>query len=284
MARGKVITTHLRTGDPNGIRTVFISNKICEMIVFPKSEFEQVGKLEESSRPALYILLGEDENGSAQAYIGESTNGLKRINNHKTNKLFWNKCLMFVAKDESINMADVQYLERRAMELAIDCARFGVMNEQSGKEISLSNYQIDIMEEFFDDVRLLASFIGCPIFEKGDVLKNGKVSNLFHLTIRGANAHAIFDENDHSMRILKGSLLPQDTVPSYRDGDKRNQVIAAMSKATKDGMWELQRDYTINSPSTAASYCSGRSCNGWKEWTSEDGKSLDELYRSEYNT
>jgi len=40
MARGKVITTHLRTGDPNGIRTVFISNKICEMIVFPKSEFD----------------------------------------------------------------------------------------------------------------------------------------------------------------------------------------------------------------------------------------------------
>lgn len=39
MARGKVITTHLRTGEPNGIRTVFISNKICEMIVFPKSEF-----------------------------------------------------------------------------------------------------------------------------------------------------------------------------------------------------------------------------------------------------
>ena len=27
MARGKVIITHLRTGDPNGIRTVFISNK-----------------------------------------------------------------------------------------------------------------------------------------------------------------------------------------------------------------------------------------------------------------
>ncbi len=40
MARGKVITTHLRTGDPNGIRTVFISNKICEMIVFPKSGFD----------------------------------------------------------------------------------------------------------------------------------------------------------------------------------------------------------------------------------------------------
>ena len=191
MARGKVITTHLRTGDPNGIRTVFISNKICEMIVFPKSEFEMVSKMEESSRPALYILLGEDENGMAQAYIGESTNGVKRIYNHKSHKLFWNKCLMFVAKDESINKAD------------------------------------------------------------------------------------------HSMRILKGSLLPQSTVPSYKDGEKRNAIIAAMSKPTKDGFWELQRDYVLNSPSTAASYCSGRSCNGWLHWVNDAGQSLDDLYRSE---
>ena len=55
------------------------------------------------------------------------------------------------------------------------------MNEQSGKEISLSNYQIDIMEEFFDDVRLLASFIGCPIFEKQEKTKMKNGENLFHI-------------------------------------------------------------------------------------------------------
>ena len=281
MVRGKVITTHLRTGDPNGIRTVFISNKICEMIVFPKSEFDMVCQLEESSRPALYILLGEDENGAAQAYIGETTNGVKRINNHKSHKLFWNKCLMFVAKDESINKADVQYLERRAIDLATDCAQYGVMNEQSGKEISLSNYQIDIMEEFFDDVCLLASFIGCPIFEKQEKSNTKHGENLFHITVRDSNAYGIFNEIDHSIRILKGSLLPQSTVPSYRDGEKRNAIIAAMSKPTKDGFWELQRDYVVSSPSTAASYCSGRSCNGWINWINDKGQTLDELYRSE---
>lgn len=104
---------------------------------------------------------------------------------------------------------------------------------------------------------------------------------IFHLYIRDAKAHAIFSENDHSMRILKGSLLPQSTVPSYKDGEKRNAIIAAMSKPTKDGFWELQRDYVLASPSTAASYCSGRSCNGWKEWVNDAGQSLDELYRSE---
>jgi hypothetical protein len=34
-----------------------------------------------------------------------------------------------VAKDESINKADVQYLEHKAIDLATDCAQYGVMNE-----------------------------------------------------------------------------------------------------------------------------------------------------------
>ena len=104
---------------------------------------------------------------------------------------------------------------------------------------------------------------------------------MFHLYIRDAKAHGIFNEINHSIRILKGSLLPQSTVPSYKDGEKRNAIIAAMSKPTKDGFWELQRDYVLNSPSTAASYCSGRSCNGWIHWINDAGQSLDELYRSE---
>lgn len=110
---------------------------------------------------------------------------------------------------------------------------------------------------------------------------NGPNEKLFHINVRGCKAHAIFNENDHSMRILKGSLLPQSVVPSYRDGEKRNAIIAAMSKATKDGYLELQRDYVLNSPSTAASYCTGRSCNGWQHWVNDAGQSLDELYRSE---
>lgn len=105
--------------------------------------------------------------------------------------------------------------------------------------------------------------------------------NLFHINIRGCNAKGIFNETNHSIRILKGSLLPQSTAPSYRDGEKRNAIITSMSRPTEDGFWELQRDYVLNSPSTAASYCSGRSCNGWKNWINDAGQTLDELYRKE---
>ena len=105
--------------------------------------------------------------------------------------------------------------------------------------------------------------------------------NLFHINIRGCNAKGIFNETNHSIRILKGSLLPQSTAPSYRDGEKRNAIIASMSRPTEDGFWELQHDYVLNSPSTAASYCSGRSCNGWMNWINDAGQTLDELYRRE---
>ncbi len=105
--------------------------------------------------------------------------------------------------------------------------------------------------------------------------------NLFHINIRGCKAKGIFNDTDHSIRILKGSLLPQSTTPSYRDGEKRNAIIASMSRPSEDGFWELQRDYVLNSPSTAASYCSGRSCNGWKNWINDAGQTLDELYRKE---
>ena len=279
MARGKVITTHLITGDPNGMRTVFISNKICEMIVFPKTEFDK-GIIEEISHPALYILLGEDDNGNSQAYIGETTNGLKRLSNHKIHKLFWNKCLLFVAKDDSINKADVQYLENRAIDVANECARYILTNEQVGKENSLSKYQIDIMEEFFDDVKLLSSFIGCNIFDKKEPADSFG-NNVFHIRTKGIQANGVFNETDHSIRLLKGSLCPQATVKSYRDAVKRNALLASIAKKTTDGYWKLERDYVLDSPSTAASYVVGGNRNGWKEWINDNGMTLDEIYRNE---
>lgn len=70
-------------------------------------------------------------------------------------------------------------------------------------------------------------------------------------------------------------------VKTMNGTDKSYYIITAMSRPTKDGFWELQRDYVLASPSTAASYCSGRSCNGWLHWINDEGQSLDELYRIE---
>ena len=38
---GKTVTTYLIDGDPKGTQYVFISNKICQMYVIPRSNLSQ---------------------------------------------------------------------------------------------------------------------------------------------------------------------------------------------------------------------------------------------------
>ncbi len=56
--------------------------------------------------------------------------------------------------------ADVQYLKYRTITNA------SVLNEnkQIPKDPNLPEYQKDAMDEFFEDIKFLSSFIGCNIF------------------------------------------------------------------------------------------------------------------------
>ena len=42
---GKSVTTYLIDGDPNGTKYAFISNKICQMYVIPRSNLWRNGHL-----------------------------------------------------------------------------------------------------------------------------------------------------------------------------------------------------------------------------------------------
>ena len=69
---GKTVTTYLIDGDPKGTQYVFISNKICQMYVIPRSNLSILNERQELQTPAFYILLGEDEATKPKAYIGET--------------------------------------------------------------------------------------------------------------------------------------------------------------------------------------------------------------------
>ena len=163
---GKTITTYLIDGDPKGTQYAFISNTICQMFIIPRSNLAYLNEQEKLHKPAFYILIGEDEVTKPQAYIGETENFKERVKDHDSKKAFWQKALVFVSKDEDMTKADVQYLEYRAIVVAKQSNSF-VLNEnkQIPKAPNLPEHQRDAMDEFFEDIRFLASFIGCDIFE-----------------------------------------------------------------------------------------------------------------------
>ena len=52
-----------------GTQYAFISNKICQMFVVPRSNLSYLNTQEKLQKPEFYILLGEDESTKPQAYI-----------------------------------------------------------------------------------------------------------------------------------------------------------------------------------------------------------------------
>ena len=245
---GKTVTTYLIDADPKGIQYVFISNKICQMYVIPRSNLSILNERHELQTPAFYILLGEDEATKPKAYIGETENFRERVRDHDSKKVFWQKALLFISKDAAMTKADVQYLEHKAITEAKLSNSF-VLNEnkQTPKAPNLPEYRKDDMDEFFEDVKFLTSFIGCSIF---DIVKSQE-EHLFFTKGRGCNWK-----------------------------DKREKMLSEYTHSFNERL-ELNSDTTFNSPSTAADFCIGSSNNGWLVWKDKDGNTLDSVYRKQ---
>ena len=272
---GKTVTTYLIDGDPKGTQYAFISNKICQMFVVPRSNLAYLNTQEKLQKPAFYILLGEDEATKPQAYIGETENFRERVKDHDSKKSFWQKALIFVSKDADMTKVDVQYLEHKAIAEAKKANCFVLNdNKQTPKAPNLPEYQRDSMDEFFEDVKFLASFIGCNIFE----VSQPKTEHIFYTKGRGCDAKGFYSSNGFT--VLKGSVIAKAMVPSFSWKEKREGMVQEYAVAEGDRL-TLTSDKIFSSPSTAASFCLGRPSNGWMDWKDKDDNTLDSVYRKQ---
>ena len=272
---GKTVTTYLIDGDPNGTQYVFISNKICQMYVIPRSNLSILNERSELQTPAFYILLGEDESTKPKAYIGETENFRERVKDHDNKKTFWQKALLFISKDSTMTKADVQFLEHRAITEAKDSNTFVLSeNKQTPKAPNLPEYRKDDMEGFFEDVKFLTSFIGCDIFN----INTPQNEHLFYTKGRGCCAKGFYNANGFT--VLKGSIIAKTTTPSLNWKEKRNKLLKDYTVSNGEKL-ELNSDKTFSSPSSAADFCIGSSNNGWIVWKDQNGQTLDAVYRKQ---
>ena len=245
------------------------------MYIIPRSNLAILNERQELWTPSFYILLGEDEATKPKAYIGETENFRERVKDHESKKEFWQKALIFIAKDAAMTKADVQYLEHKAIAEAKASNTF-VLNEnkQTPKAPNLPEYRKDDMDGFFEDVKFLTSFIGCNIF---DVVKT-KEKHLFYIKVRGCDAKGFYDANGFT--VLKGSIIAKSSVPSFTWKEKREQLLNEYT-SMNGGKLVLESDKTFSSPSTASTFVLGRPSNGWSDWKDKDSQTLDAVYRKQ---
>lgn len=85
---------------------------------------------------------------------------------------------------------------------------------------------------------------------------------------KNVDAVGEFDCKTKKITIKAGSCISYDCVDCLSEAYVKERKNILKNCDDKETYYVLRKDITINSPSTAATYCLGRPSNGWDDWKS----------------
>ncbi len=284
--RPQTIQIFLPYGNPQGTRVAEVTTRTVRVFDVPRSLFNEFLGMPEAKQVGIYYLFSDyDADGLATCYIGQSGNVGERLKTHVEKKIFWDRALIAVSLTDNLTETHARYLEWKSIKLAKEAGRFGLDNLNGGtKPHTPPPLQADC-EEILDTIRVLVGTLGFPLFEplsKGDQNAPGDV---FLCQGRGADAKAVWTEA--GMVVLKGSRCAKDPTPAATPDNiytRRQRLTDKGVLAEDDGKLVFIKDHAFSSPSGAAQVVLFRTSNGWKEWKTASGLTLDDVARSEANT
>ena len=283
MPRPQTIQIFLPAGDPRGMRVAEITTRIIRVVEVPRSQLGEFIKTPEAQQVGVYFLLGElSEAGLPRVYIGQSGSICNRLVQHNQSKDFWNRVMVVISLTNSMTQTHALFLEWLAISEASKAGRYTLENGNAGaRPYTPAPLEADCQEIHETAATLLAT-LGQPIFEpltNAPAFPNEE-KEFFHC--KGSGADGVGEYTTEGFVVLKGSRGRVENVASIQGTSNerfRNQLITEGVMATKDGMLAFIRDHLFASPSMAAMTLMGRSANGWVEWKSPQGKTLNEVKR-----
>jgi hypothetical protein len=278
---GKLIRLFLTDGQPNGLRTIEISNMTIHGTIFPRPQLDIFMMRESAKKPGVYMLLGADEDDPEKKvlYIGEGDPVLPRLKSHAINKDFWTEAIVFSSKDDYLTKTQVKYLEAELYALAKEAYRTKLDNAQIPTKPNISEVDEAEVSQFLDAIKLLLLTLGIDILEPRILVEENTVSleNIFELKVKNAFAKMAIINNKYV--VLKGSTAVMDNRPSIPNvlvKLRQDLVDTGIMFNNGNGCYIFMQDATFNSPSYAASAIVGGAANGRKLWKRE-GKMLKEI-------
>ena len=275
MAISKKLEIIYHNGQPDGIRSIRRHLSTMTTYVIPRPLLSEVKKLSGINRPGIYYLISEnDDNKIAQIYIGQTRNGVVRLDDHNRSKDFWNKAIMFLADNKTFSLDMISGLEAYAIAKAHDSKRYKVENSVNPK-YEIDEYDLPLIEEVYEEIQFIMA-------TQGYKMDNSKVTlneaNILHTTRNSIAAFGVYD--GENFEVLEGSEIDMSRKCHSATIEKQRQTALANGNIIcVDGKYQLTVSVSFTSPSSAGMFVLGGSINGWVEWKDKDGKTLDEIYR-----
>jgi len=264
------------------MRVAEITTRIVRVIEVPRSQLADFLKMPEAQQVGVYVLTGElSDGGLPRAYIGQSGNVGNRLAQHNQSKDFWNRALVVISLTNSLTQTHALFLEWLAIAEASKAGRYSLENTNAGTQpYTPAPLQADCHEIHETAATLLAT-LGQPLFEP---LTNAPMATgeteLFYC--KGSGADGVGEYTSEGFVVHKGSKGRAEIVTSIQGTSNerfRNQLVVDGILSANNGQLVFTRDHLFSSPSMAAMAVMGRSANGWIEWRTAGGKTLDEVKR-----
>ncbi len=268
------------------MRVAEITTRIVRVIEVPRSQLADFLKMPEAQQVGVYFLMGElSEAGLPRTYIGQSGSVGKRLEQHHQNKDFWNRAFVVISLTNSLTQTHALFLEWLAIAEATKAGRYGLENGNTGSQpYTPAPLQADCHEIHETAATLLAT-LGQPIFEPLTSAPTAKgIVELFYC--KGSGADGVGEYTTEGFVVHKGSKGRAEIVPSIQGTSHERMRSQLMTEdvlteiaGSSGSLLVFTRDHLFSSPSTAAMAVMGRSANGWVEWKTAAGKTLDEVKR-----
>ena len=268
------------------MRVAEITTRIVRVIEVPRSQLADFLMMPEAQQVGVYFLMGElSEAGLPRTYIGQSGSVGKRLEQHHQNKDFWNRAFVVISLTNSLTQTHALFLEWLAIAEATKAGRYGLENGNTGSQpYTPAPLQADCHEIHETAATLLAT-LGQPIFEPLTSAPTAKgIVELFYC--KGSGADGVGEYTTEGFVVHKGSKGRAEIVPSIQGTSHermRSQLITegvlTEIAGSAGSLLVFTRDHLFSSPSTAAMAVMGRSANGWVEWKTASGKTLNEVKR-----
>ncbi len=304
----KTIQIFLPAGDPRGIRVAEITTRIVQVIEVPRSLLQEFLKMPESDQVALYFLFGEAEDGSELAvYIGQTGDLRARLVKHNKEKEFWERALVLISKTNSLITNHALFLEWYCIQATRKAGRYADENGNSGsRPHTPAPLEADCLE-IFETGKILLATLGYPIFTavakpaatpvNSDELGPATFGPAAESTAATSNADEVFFCKADG--VDGRGLYTQEGFVVLKDSRGRRVNMQGLNghsyeqlriKLMESGVVQEQgddiiftKDHLFTKPSPAAAALMGRPANGWLEWKTPDGKTLDALKRQVTN-
>ena len=271
------VTMQLIDSKPDGIKICRVEGESLVTVVVPREKLAEAKNLPDLPARGVYFLLDEDHGMLNKVYAGQTTQGLTRLDAHKAKKDFWNRAVMFLDMEYNIDRDTLDMLEAKAIGYVREHGSYATDNEATPKP-NANPYKAQTVERLFERIRFRMEVLGYDLDRVCEAPK--AVGAVFHTKKNGIRGAGRYDKATGHFTVLAGSK-----VNLSRPVLKNAGVAAARREIFGDsgGIAELAEDLEFPTPSAAAVFVLGGSQNGWTEWVSDDGETLNQIYRSEEN-